>query len=79
MGDFQMKPDAAFVDFFAGPFQRALEAVEIPGMPGASWDRKAAYLLWSATKPDGGRDMPSPSVSEMTTDKIETPNRSIFD
>jgi len=73
-----MTPDAAFTHFFAGPFQTALERVEIPGLAGASWDRKAAYLLWLAT--DGGRDMPSPSVSEMTTDTTDNPKQaSIFE
>ena len=79
-----MKPDAAFVDFFSGDYRspsrwdRLLEAVEIPGLAGASWDRKAAYLLWLAT--DGGRDMPSPSVSEMTPDTTDKPKQaSIFE
>ena len=54
-----MSPDAAFVEFFAGPWQRQLEAVEIPGMPGASWDRKAAFLLWQAT--DKGKALRAPS------------------
>lgn len=30
-----------------------LETFEIPFMPGASWDRKAAYLLWSETGGEG--------------------------
>ena len=76
-----MTPDPAFVEFFSGDYKSnsrwdvLLESVEIPGMPDASWDRKAAYLLWQAT--DGGRDMPSPSV--LTTDKPITTDRSIFD
>lgn len=35
-----------FEKFFAGEWQHRLEQVEIPGMPDASWDRKAAWLLW---------------------------------
>lgn len=34
-----------FTEFFNDDWQRLLERVEIPGMPGASWDRKAAYLF----------------------------------
>ncbi len=41
-------PDAAFLDYFAKDFQRALDKAEIPGMSDASWDRKAAWLLWNA-------------------------------
>lgn len=37
---------AAFLEFFAGEWQRRLEAVRIPDMRDASWDRKAAWLLW---------------------------------
>ena len=40
--------DAAFLRFFERAFQKRLELVEVPGMPAASWDRKAAYLLWRA-------------------------------
>lgn len=41
-----MAADPAFVRFFEGTFSRALEATDIPGMDNASWDRRAAYLLW---------------------------------
>lgn len=37
-----------FTEFFAGDFQRELEACTIPGMDTPSWDRRAAYLLWLA-------------------------------
>lgn len=40
------QPDPDFVKFFNGDWQRLLETVEIPGMTGASWDRRAAYLFW---------------------------------
>ena len=40
--------DPAFLEFFAKEFQERLEGIEIPGMEGASWDRRAAYLLWLA-------------------------------
>ena len=66
-----MSADAAFLAFFAGPFQRALEQTEIPGLPKASWDRKAAYLLWTATK-SGEGVLPPPPVSDLTTDKPKT-------
>lgn len=76
-----MKPDAAcgFTAYFAGPWQKLLGAVEIPGMAGASWDRKAAYLLWVAT--DGGKGVSLlPPVSDLTTDKPDEPTSGgIFD
>lgn len=65
-----MIPQAAFQQFFASEFQRALDRVEIPGLDGASWDRKAAWLLWLAT--DEGRTFVAP------TDK-STDVGSIFD
>lgn len=37
-----------FLNFYHGEFDRELLAVEIPGMSGASWDRRAAWLLWLA-------------------------------
>lgn len=45
-----MPGQPTFDEFFQGAFQRALGAVQIPGTPDASWDRKAAYLLWRATQ-----------------------------
>lgn len=54
-----MTPDAAFLDFFNGAFRRRLEAIQIPGLPVASWDRKAAYLLWQAEHaPASPSDLP---------------------
>jgi hypothetical protein len=41
-------PDPDFVKWFGGDFQRRLEATVVPGMADASWDRKAAWLLWCA-------------------------------
>jgi hypothetical protein len=41
-----MQPDPEFKAFFAGAWRELHGAVEIPGMRYASWDRKAAYLLW---------------------------------
>ena len=61
-----MNPDAAFLSFFADEFPRRLDAVEIPGMPAASWDRKAAYLLWLA---EGNAPLATPAVSDPSTDK----------
>ena len=43
-------PDPAFVRFFGVEFQRELDATQIPGMPDASWDRKAAWLLWCSRR-----------------------------
>lgn len=57
--------DPAFLAFFAGPFQDALRRVEIPGVETASWDRKAAWLLWLAT--DEGRS-PLPVASDLAAD-----------
>ena len=37
-----------FLHFYHGGWTQKLDAVEIPGMEGASWDRKAAWLLWLA-------------------------------
>ena len=52
-----------FDEFFQGAFQRALGAVHVPGAPDASWDRKAAYLLWRAI--NGDLSLPSePTPSE---------------
>ena len=65
-----MSPDPAFLEFFAGPWQRQLDAVEIPGMSGASWDRKAAYLLWLAT--DKGKALKAPSPAPQ-------PSAGVFD
>jgi len=35
-----------FLNFYHGDWQDRLDAVAIPHMEGASWDRRAAYLLW---------------------------------
>lgn len=41
------QPDPDFTAFFAGPWQKLLKDVVIPGTDGkVSWDRRAAYLLW---------------------------------
>ena len=42
---------ADFRAFFAGDFQRLLESTEIPGMEGASWDRRAAWLVFNGFNP----------------------------
>lgn len=62
---------AAFVKFFDGEFQRALRAVVIPGMETASWDRRAAYLLWQATD-RGAQFAPAPPPDPQ-------PSNSVFD
>lgn len=49
-----MNTNEHFLAFFAGPFQYMLDTTEIPGMHGASWDRKAAWLLYN----EGNTDMP---------------------
>jgi hypothetical protein len=67
-----MSPDAAFVEFFSGDYKGKsrwdllLEAVEIPGMAGASWDRKAAYLLWLATDKGRTLEAPAPAPSDLS-------------
>lgn len=66
------QPDPDFLKFFADGFQRELEAVAIPGMADASWDRKAAWLLWSERR----RPAVSPVVG--TADVID-PQASVFD
>lgn len=40
------QPDPEFKAWFAGPWKQLTEAVEVPGMRYASWDRKAAYICW---------------------------------
>lgn len=43
--------DPDFERFWATEFQRLLEHTSIPGMGEASWDRRAAWLLWRALHP----------------------------
>jgi hypothetical protein len=62
---------AAFTAFFNGEFDRALRGVVIPGMETASWDRRAAYLLWQATN-RGAQFAPVSSPEPQ-------PSRSVFD
>lgn len=62
---------AAFTAFFEGDFDRALRAVEIPGLETASWDRRAAYLLWQATD-RGAQLAPAPPPDPQ-------PSNSVFD
>lgn len=40
--------DPAFLAFFAGEWEQRLRAAQVPGMETASWDRRAAWLLWQA-------------------------------
>lgn len=47
-----------FLHFHEDEFQRRLDEIEIPGIPDASWDRRAAYLLWLAEDHDGPIGMP---------------------
>lgn len=42
------KANEDFEAFFRGDFQHKLQAATVPNVPSASWDRKAAYLLWLA-------------------------------
>ncbi len=35
-----------FLRWFADEFQKELAGVQVPALPDASWDRKAAWLLW---------------------------------
>lgn len=63
-----MNPDAAFLRFFAGPWQAALDRIEIPGMPGASWDRKAAYLLYATHNGDPAEAVKRVLSSAVTKD-----------
>ena len=51
------EPDPAFVAFFDTTFSEMLRAVSIPGWPTASWDRKAAWLLWQTLN---GQTPPAP-------------------
>lgn len=48
-----------FWAYFRGDFDRQLKAVKIPGVESASWDRRAAYLLYCATVL-GGDPLPEP-------------------
>lgn len=51
-------PDPAFVVFFSGEnyqgnseWDRLLKSTQVPGMPDASWDRRAAWLVFNG-RPD---------------------------
>lgn len=44
--------DPEFRRFFDTTWTDALHAVSLPGEPTASWDLKAAWLLWQATRPE---------------------------
>ena len=53
--------NADFERFFAGEnyqgnseWDRLLASVQVPGTPDASWDRRAAWLLWTACRPIAG-------------------------
>lgn len=80
------QPDPEFVEFFAGEWQRLINAVTVPGMDNPSWDRKAAYLFWEAERviPVGGdvrRELPSLWASINHTDDADclpTPGGVIF-
>lgn len=70
-----MSTPADFLRFFETTFAEALRATEIPGLDGASWDRKAAWLLWINT--DEGRAF-VPPLSEMPIDIATTTDMDIF-
>lgn len=53
-------PDPAFLAFFDTEWRDMLHSVSIPSLPTASWDRKAAYLLWLALN---GLPLPKPDSS----------------
>ena len=44
--DTNLAKDQAFIEWYDGPFQAMLERSKVPGMADASWDRRAAWLLW---------------------------------
>lgn len=68
-----------FETFFAGEFQRRLNTVR--GEPGlfsnggriedASWDRKAAYLLWTLGRDDSPTDNDILGLGPATLDEDE--------
>lgn len=58
------QPSPDFLAFYTGPWKALLERVEIPGMTGASWDRKAAYLFWAG---EGREDLIPIVGSPVTT------------
>jgi hypothetical protein len=57
--------DPAFEKFFAEDFQRLLERTSIPGMGEASWDRRAAWLLWRAM-----HQQPLPTIEMAKVDGV---------
>lgn len=63
------KPEG-FERWFAEDFQQALEAVTIPGMPDASWDRRAAYLLWLEIEPTDFAARPAVEGPVVTDDSF---------
>jgi hypothetical protein len=52
-----MTTRAEFEAFFAGPWQKMLERIEVPDMPNASWDRKAAYLYMAKADELAGAEL----------------------
>lgn len=66
--------DPAFLSFFDGEFSERLRATRIPGVEAASWDRRAAWLLWqaegrAAPVPPAPWVPPPPSLAEFMADK----------
>lgn len=57
--------DPDFLRFFNEEFRNRLGRANVPGLPHASWDRKAAWLLWVAEK----RGAPAASEKPNDTSK----------
>lgn len=68
-----MKADPDFLKFFAGDWQALLEAVDVPGMAGASWDRKAAWLYWELERDSTGYDVFGHAIDPVRRDPAPKP------
>jgi hypothetical protein len=68
--------DPVFEKFFADDFQRLLERTSIPGMGEASWDRRAAWLLYRMLHPSAP---PTLEFGRQTPDEPFQDTGSVFD
>lgn len=73
------QPDPAFTAFFAGEWQRMLEAVVIPGTDGeTSWDRKAAWLYWELSENSTPFDVFGMPVDSIKPERTTKPTEHAF-
>jgi hypothetical protein len=73
------QPDPEFKAWFAGPWKQLTEAVEVPGMRYASWDRKAAYICWRLAHTEFDLDDVAALLRYIETGNVNTPSPSEAD